>query len=66
MIKELKGTRQKQGLEVKWDIEARYQPEQHIARGWIAEKDNVLFLRQIYELRCFGFDGKKFSKVGGV
>lgn len=46
-----------------WDYETRYDPETHIARGFIDSSDNVAFVTHRDALRCFGYKKGHLQKA---
>jgi hypothetical protein len=45
-----------------WDFEGRYDPDQHLARGFLSLTTNPVFRYQHHALRCFGYTKGIFQR----
>lgn len=62
IVQRIKNERLAKGAFTSWNFEKQYSADQHISKGHISIKDNVVFKTQAEALRCFGFTGKGWQK----
>ena len=56
----------KKGKFIAWDPQKKFDPEQHIKRGYIDVGDNVVFLTHRDAMRCFGYQKVIINALFGV
>ncbi|MGB0960309.1 MAG: hypothetical protein ACPGVK_08685 [Halocynthiibacter sp.] len=64
-LKEIQSLKRKAVAEGKfepWDFDARFDPEQHIERGYLSISANPVFMCQHEALRCFGSTGGPYQR----
>lgn len=63
LVARRKAKRMSDGQFEAWDLDNKYDPNIHIKKGYIDERENVVFRNQVDALRCFGFTGKGWQKA---
>ena len=53
----------KKGKFIAWDPQKKFDPEQHIKRGYIDVGDNVVFLTHRDAMRCFGYQKGHYQRA---